>query len=235
MWSHRSDAIFKQIRVAGVVEKHVGLGEFVKTNPWFPSLIAGMLNNRLRDPRPIKTKLDNLSNKEAKTIGEFFSTILLDRQVAEAAVDMLVNDYPALATFRKRHCFFLPMAITIGQRKLDEAPWGLAMKVGIGAVLGMLDVGTDINSIYSFAEEGERGFANACIAMVAISNAVQLVLVFIQAKKRGWKVVATEAIIVLSGFKPAVDAWRVVSGKKAEVDDAMDPMLELTASRVVEM
>lgn len=213
----------------------MGLREFIDSNPWFPSLVAGMLSNQLVDPRAINTKLDNLSSKQAFEIGTHFSSAVRDRLIAEAGADMFLNDHPALIAFTKRHSFFLPMTIIIGQRKLEQAPWGLAFNVGIGAVLGILDVATDLNSIYAFKKDGKHTYANACIAMISFSMAIQLLVIYVRGKKRGAFFLAKEALIVLSGFKPAVDAWRVVGGAKVGFEDTFDPHFEMIVVKSIEV
>ena len=223
-----------QIRVSNVVDRHVGLKQFAHSHPWFPSLVAGMLSNWLRDPKIIQTNLATLSSKEALKMGQSFSVALKSRKVAEAGVDVWLNEYAALVQISKENAFFVPMAVTIGQRKLDQAPWGLVWKVGFGAFLGILDLVTDVNAIYSFYVEGNHGFAKAVIAMISASMAVQLLLVYGNGKKRGNIFVLKEVLIVLSGLKPAVDAYRVVSGVKVGVEAAMDPMLELVLAKVIE-
>ncbi len=168
----------------------MGLKEFAENNPWLPFLVAGMLSNRLRDPKSIRTKLDNLSNKEALMMGQSLSVPLKARKVASTGVEVWINEYAALVQLRNKCMFFAPLAVTIGQRKLDQAIWGLALKVGIGATLSILDVGTDVLAIYTFNQQGKHGFANACIAMVSVSMAVQLLIVYTQGKKKGAKIVA---------------------------------------------
>ena len=74
---------------------------------------------------------------------------------------MWIGQYPALREFSKRRRFFAPMCITMGQRKIDRAPWGLALNVFIGALLGMLDVVTDISSISMFVKEEKMDLAYA--------------------------------------------------------------------------
>jgi hypothetical protein len=73
------------------------------------------------------------------------------------------------------------------------------------------------------------------VAAVSVSVAFQLLIVYGQGRKRGTKRVVKEALIVLSGLKPAVDAYRVVSGAKMHADDSFDPMFELVASKLVVM
>ena len=42
-------------------------------------------------------------------------------------------------------------------------------------------------------------------------------------------------MIVLSGFKPVIDAFRVIGGAKAHADDAFNPMFELILAKIAEM
>ena len=70
---------------------------------------------------------------------------------------------------------------------------------------------------------------------LATSLLIQLLLVYAQNKKKGMKKVAYEALTVLLFIKPAVDAFRVASGAETEVGSTMDPLLELTGTKVIEM
>ncbi len=90
---------------------------------------------------------------------------------------------------------------------------------------------TDIYAILNFALQGQREFALAIAIMIAISFLVQVLIVWANGKTRGTKHVLKEALVVFTGFKPAVDTYRVVSGAKAHVDDLADPMTELIFSK----
>ena len=224
-----------QIRVANVVSKHVALKEFAKKNPWFPSLVEGMLSHWLVDPAVIKTKLDNLSNKEALAIGKTFAMAVFGHQISEAAADMFCNEYLSLVELRKRERFFGPMVVTIGQRKIERAVWGLAFKVATGAMLGVLDVATDVNAISNFMLHGGRAFARALLVSIALSMTFQVLLVYGNGKKRGFRHMAKDVLIVLTGLKPTVDAFRVLNGAKAHVDDLFDPQSVFNWSKIAEM
>ena len=223
------------IRVSSIVNKHVALKELTAMYPWFPSLVEGMLQNWLVDPVVIRTKLDNLSSKEAYTIGKTFALALFDRQAAGPAVDMFCNEYVSLVELTKKQRFFEAMAVKIGQRKLEQAPWGLIFKVGTGAVLGVLDVATDIYAIINFTMQGQHEFAKAVVAMVSVSMVIQVLMVYANGSKRGVRHVFKEALVVFTGFKSAVDAFRVISGVKAGVDDLVEPLFESILSKVVEV
>jgi hypothetical protein len=222
------------VRVESVVSHHVALKVFVAANPWFSSLVQGMLSSQLRSFPMNRTKLDNLSRIEALKIGHSFSGQLRARKTAVVGTDVWINDCAALVELARRVRWFIPMAVTIGQRKIEQAPWGLFWKAGLGAVLSIADVATDIYAIVLFTTQGRFGFANAVIAMVSMSMSVQSLIVYANYRKRGAGHVAKEVLIVLSGFKPAVDAYRVISGAVAHVDDAVDPTFELAASKMTE-
>ena len=226
---------YHQVRVSEVVAHHVGLKKFADNNPWFPALVAGMLSNSLNDPKIINTKLDNLSNKEAMFMGRSLSSALKARKVSEAGVDQWLQQYPALVELSKRNRFFLPMAITIGTRKLIQAPWGLALKVGLGVVLSLLNAATDINAILNFFREGKIGFAYASIAMICFVLIILLIAAYGQNKKKGARAVMKESLIVLSFLKPVIGAFRVVSQRKANDNDTLDPAFELIVTKIVEM
>ena len=198
-------------------------------------MVSGMLNNSLSDPKTINTKLDNLSNKEAMFMGRSLSSALRERKVAEAGVDQWMQQYPALIELSKSSKFFLPMAITIGRRKLIQAPWGLAFKVGVGAVLSMLNVATDINTIINFFREGKLVYMYATVAMISFVLVLLLLFVYIQHKKKGARSVLKESLIVLFFLKPVVGAFRVVSQRKASDNDMVDPLFELIGSKIIEM
>ena len=217
------------------MNEHVGLHEFVLSNVWFLSLVAGMINNNWSGMMEVNTKLDNLSNKESEAIGRAFSAALEDRMVSESGVDLWIQHYPALVELTKSSEFFLPMAITIGKRKLKAAPWGLALKVGVGALISLLNVGTDIYTVFNFKRRDEYANANATVGMISLSIALQWIATYASNKKRGTKVLLKEAMVLLSFFKPMVQAFRVVSGVTVDDKSIVEPMFELIAAKTIEM
>ena len=111
----------------------------------------------------------------------------------------------------------------------------MKFRVYFGALTSLLDIYTDIDAIVRFFKEGNVHFAYANIAFVGVSLLCQLIVVFIQNKKRGWKALMYESMIVCSMLKPAIDAKRVVSGN-IQVENAFgDPQLESTFNKCAEM
>ena len=224
-----------QIRVANVVNKHLALKEFAKEHPWFPPLVEGMMSKWLHDPTVVKTKRNNLSMKEANKIGLSLSGPLRARKAARVGVDVWIREYPALVELAKLERWFPSMAVVIGQRKLDRAVWGVLWKVGLGAGLSIADVATDVYAVVNFTTQGNHGFARAVISMVTLCIAIQSFVVVLNSRKRGWRHLSKEIAIAVSGFKPAFDAYRVVSGTKAHPDDTLDPLLALMIGKICEM
>ena len=194
-----------------------------------------MLNNWLVEPKHINTKLCNLSSKDAMSIGKSFAWTLNDRRSAEAGAYLWIHDFPALVELGEKEKFFGPMVVTMGKRKLVQAPWGLIFQVGSGAVLSVLDVGTDLYSVWMFTQQKEYTFAFAVIAMISVSMFTQLLFMLAIGKKKSAKEIGKEALIVISGFKPVVDAYRVVIGVKGGEHSGIDPMFEMTVSKILEM
>ena len=78
-----------ELRVAHVIAAHVSLKEFASENPWFPSLVIGMLSNRINDAKTVQTKLCTLSSLQAFHIGKSLSKCLKARKTADAGVDQV--------------------------------------------------------------------------------------------------------------------------------------------------
>ena len=128
------------------------------------------------------------------------------------------------------------MAVTIGKRKLIEAPWGLVAKVGIGALLSMINVATNLYTLLDFLTQGQIGYAYATIGMLASSILIQLVFVYGQNRKRGVRQITKEWLIVIFHLKPVVGAYRVVIGRKILDQQMVEPMLgKLTILSAVRM
>jgi hypothetical protein len=119
---------------------------------------------------------------------------------------------------------------------MEEVPWGVKMRVTVGAFTSMTDLLTDVYVTYMFwSDEKKYGYFKASLASLVASIGLQMLFVFAQNKKLGMKRVVREWIPILLGYKPAVDAYRVATGVKQEVGVAVDPMLEMTFMKCFEM
>ena len=79
----------------------------------------------------------------------------------------------------------------------------MKFRVYSGAVLSLLDLATDIETIFRFWKEGNFSFAKANIAFIAASLLLQLLIVVGTNIKQGKKKIAYECLIVVCMIKPA--------------------------------
>ena len=211
------------------------LRDFIDLHPWFPSLIMGMLNNRISDPQVIDTKLVNLSKVEAMVVGKSLSTALKARKTAEAGVEQWRVQYPSMVELCETEVFFKPMALAIGKQKLIQAPWGLVFRVAFGSAISFADVATDINAIRMFYIQQRPFFLWASIASIALSVFLQCTFVAVQNHKRSISVQIYELSIVVLCIKPVIDAHRVAVGDINHELCMFDTLTETLCVKVIEM
>ena len=127
------------------------------------------------------------------------------------------------------------MLNVVAKRLLGEVSWGLKMRVLMGAGLSIMDMATDIFVIVGYMEKKEtRGYGYALLGMIALSMAVQLLMVYGQHRKKPLTMLR-EALIVLTGMKPGFDAFNVCSGKQMEEHHVIDAKMELLVAKSAEM
>jgi hypothetical protein len=92
--------------------------------------------------------------------------------------------------------------------------------------------------IDEFFKTDRTGPAKALLGMVGGNLAFQLGLVVIQThglKKNKWKKRFYEILSVVTFSKPGLDAYRVASGADQEPGAAVDPLVEMSATRIGEL
>jgi hypothetical protein len=152
-----------------------------------------------------------------------------------AAVDAFILNFPALQELDEEYEWIKPMLVTLSYRLLEEVPWGLKARVTVGAITSMADLVTDVYVTQMFWRDEKYGYFKASLASLAVSIGIQMLLVWAQNKKLGMKRVLKEWFPILIGYKPIVDAYRVATGAKQEVGNAVDPMHEMTMMKCIEM
>ena len=101
----------------------------------------------------------------------------------------------------------------------------------------MSDLATDLIVLKQFWDGGEEqlGFRNAQLASLSVSIGLQLLLVVGQYRKKGLLRILKEFLIVLTGFKAPVDAYKIAMGAEQEKDTIYDPMTEMTSGKNIEL
>jgi hypothetical protein len=176
-----------------------------------------------------------LTAAEAETIGGGFDAILRSSTDHFEAIDELLSMYPAMVVMVQRHLWFKPMLETIAKRRMASTLFGMKLRLAIGAGFSIADMLSDMNNIVQMFLAGQSLGAYALLAMILACLALQIVVVVYQNLHRGTRVVAWEVFLVISLFKPGVDAIRVASGEEQVAGCPIDPLIEMTLCKVIEL
>jgi hypothetical protein len=127
------------------------------------------------------------------------------------------------------------MMETVAQGLLDSVNWGSAMRLYTGAGLSILDLFTDLFMIYTYTTTGQKEAATSMALAVGTSLLLQLLTVYIQTKKQPVSAQVKEVLILFSGCKPGVEAYRVASKMEMEPGATLSAELVLVMTRSIEM
>jgi hypothetical protein len=127
------------------------------------------------------------------------------------------------------------MLETIAKRRAASAPLGLKLRLGIGALISMADMASDIVQMISLFLAGQSALAYALLGLIFANLAFQLLITWLQTSHRGWRVIAWEVVLVLLLLKPGVDAIRVAGGDEHTPGAPLDPLSEMVFGKVGEV
>ena len=97
-----------------------------------------------------------------------------------------------------------------------------------------MDMITDMGVINTYQASGNTSGANSLIAMIGSSLAAQLLVTYIQNKKKSKWVILRELAFVVSFLKPGVDAYRVATGYE-DKDSKVSPLVEMAMGKCSEL
>jgi len=222
-------------KVGEVVQKHRGLRELENEFGWLSSFLEEVIKGQLHMNKSVRTKLECLDEAEARKIGRNLSPSLKSRKTAQAGLFQWEKQNRSMVQLFKRHEWLESMLLSISQEIMKTAPWGLALRVCVGAGLSVLDMVTDVLVIIAYMkEETTRGYGYSLLGMIGASFTIQLVLVLLQHIKRPAEL-PMEVLAVLTGLKPGLDASRVCLGKRKMPHEVLDAKMELVATKAIEM
>ena len=241
------------------IEKNVALMELKETFPQLKTMILALLRNQIlhgvkKMRAAAKVGIDlgpgqvlnqaviphqysimrELSEKDAAKIGKSFAMLLQTSTEPKLAVDAWRLENSALQPLFDDHQFLEPMMQTIAKRLLASGNLGLKLRVFLGAFLSVGDLVSDTTVINSYFEEGRTGQAYALVSMVIMSLFFQATLVLAQNSKKSRSEKLRELFFVMTFLKPAVDAYRVATGKEDE-QLGMSPLKEMGFSKGIEL
>ena len=225
----------REKHVEEVCKRSQALKEVVKKYPWFVTMLKRARICDFAINSSNSTKLECVEEKQARVIGNNLMPCLKSRKLITAGVDVWRLQNKAVGELFEEFPWMEDLFVAIGKGVIKTAPWGVILRVYIGAMTSMLDLLTDLYVTYMFWSAGKLGYYKASLASLAASMFVQSFLVILQNKTLGVQAVLYECLPILLGYKPALDAYRVATGAKQKVGTAFHPKVEMTFMKGTEM
>ena len=188
-------------KVRDVVGRHSGLHQLSIEYDWLVGFLEEIVRGRWVMAASVSTKLECLSEKEARKIGRSLMPALKQRKTAEAGLHQWKMQNLSMVELFERYDWVESMVLEVAQEVMNTAPWGLMWRVCTGASLSVLDIFTDIIVIVGYMEKEEtRGYGYSLLGMLVASMVLQLMMVFLQNRKKPWAM-AKESLVVITGMK----------------------------------
>jgi len=125
--------------------------------------------------------------------------------------------------------------VDIFSNLLRDSKWGMVLRVSVGAILSMLDAGTDLYTISTYNKSDKLTWqANAMLAMISVNMIFQIISVLVNYQKHPWQTKVKEILICLMFLKPAVDAYRVSTNHKDKIA-TIEPLKEMLINKCCEV
>jgi len=125
--------------------------------------------------------------------------------------------------------------IVIASNLLRDSHYGVTFRVGTGAALSTIDAATDIYVISTYYKsEALFGQANALLAMVCTNLFFQIIVVWMQYRKKSWGVKLKEVMVTLLFLRPAIDALKVATDYQ-DADATFSPLNEMVMNKCIEL
>ncbi|GMI06345.1 hypothetical protein TrVE_jg7701 [Triparma verrucosa] len=181
-------------------------------------MLGAALKGSLSRNKAVRTKLVCVSDKEAIQIGKNLVPSLMTEQLASAGVNEWRIQNRAVKELMEEQIWFEPMMVILGQGIVKTAAWGLMFRVIVGAFLSVTDLATNLFVLKQFWDGGKAqlAFRNASLASISVCIGLQLLMVVGQNRKKGMLRILKECLIVLTGGKAPLDAYRVAMGAEQE-------------------
>ena len=111
----------------------------------------------------------------------------------------------------KRHKVLEIAFVEMAHEVIRTAAWGLMWRVGLGSMLSVIDIITDINVMLNFRAGGEEQavYYHAMVASLCCSVVFQILLTILQNKGRGVSALAKELFWTVLFLKSPRDAYKV--------------------------
>jgi hypothetical protein len=101
--------------VAHIVKLHKGLSQLSQEYPWIVALLEEILLGGLHRNKAVSTKLECLSESDARRIGKILPQALRARKTAEGGVYQWMRQNPSMVELFEKHPWVKEMVETMGE------------------------------------------------------------------------------------------------------------------------
>jgi hypothetical protein len=141
-----------------------------------------------------------------------------------------------MVTLFDKHGWVEELVLVLAEEVLKLAPWGMWWRILSGSAMSIVDLGTDINVIVVYlGETGRETYGWTILGMVLLSMFMKTAAVIMNNSKAPARLLLREILIVITGLKPGVDAYRLLMNQERKVDELWTPAEQITINRTFEM
>lgn len=236
--------LIDEVRVSGLdfalwkfFYRSTALRDLAASYPWFQAFLRRLIENKVRagTNNSVAAPLESITEKDAKHIASLFAVLLLSNVTSDAALDEFIHSCDAMKQLDETSTVFRPLLNGIAKRLLEGAHWGQNSRIATGATVSILDMASDVYMVYQYSATGQTTAAISVLCILAVSTVVQMLIVYLQNKRRGWGIIIREFILVFSCLKPAVDAYRVIRGGDVDPLLVLEPLQEVAFCKFAEL
>jgi hypothetical protein len=101
--------------VANLVKLHKGLDQLSQKHPWIVGFLEEVLSGKLRLNKAVSTKLECLSEAEARRIGKNLPQALRSRKTADAGVLQWEKQNPSVIELFEKYSWVEEMVLTMAE------------------------------------------------------------------------------------------------------------------------
>ena len=213
-WKKRAD--LGKVGVDEFLYCSVAMRRLLVRFPWLRILLHEISLNQVNGARIVKVALLDMTEADAINLAKAFSASIFTSTEPASAVDQWIAQNVALEEFEKEFSWMRPFFVELAKYTLNASNLGLRLRVFAGALLSTTDLITDIYmTITFFNTEGQEGYGSINAWLIGLTLICQINLSYILNKK-STSHFFKDTLYILTGVKPAVDAYRVVSGAEKE-------------------
>ncbi|GMH83489.1 hypothetical protein TL16_g09612 [Triparma laevis f. inornata] len=232
-WKKR--AVLGKVGVDEFLYCSVAMRELLPKHLWFRALLHVVSLNQVRVAPTGTTALSDLKDQDAANLAKGLSTIVLTNTEPESAVDHWIAQNAALEEFEKIHPWIRPFFTELAQYNLSTNNLGLRLRVFSGALLSTFDLITDVYmTIQFYNTDGQQSYGKINSWLIGLTMLMQIIISYAQNSGKS-SLLLQDVICILTGFKPALDAYRVGSGAEREDHQKFTPLTEMTWCKCIEV